>query len=95
MVPEWIRRPTAEVLSRFQAVHFVGMPVMCCDMLQNSMHEVCPSIYIKNKKHVTGDPANEGLRRRVSTATVVFPPLDSADSSFPELFVGFGLQTRH
>lgn len=25
----------------FQMVHFVGMPVMCSDMLQNSMHEVC------------------------------------------------------
>lgn len=29
-------------------VHFVGMPVMCSDMLQSSMHGVCSSIKTPN-----------------------------------------------
>lgn len=36
------------VLLCFQMVHFVGMPVMCSDVLQNSMHGVCSSIKTRN-----------------------------------------------
>lgn len=61
----------------FQMVHFVGMPVMCSDMLQNSMHGVCSSIKTRNWFSV------------IKGYVVVFqttPPLrslDHAESTFP------------
>lgn len=42
LVSEWKLLQSSKnwELFNFQMVHFVGMPVMCSDMLQNSMHEV-------------------------------------------------------
>lgn len=43
LVSEWksLQSTRTEIYYVFQMVHFVGMPVMCSDMLQNSMHGVC------------------------------------------------------
>ncbi len=69
-------------------VHFVGMPVMCCDMLQNSMHGVCSSIKTRNWYPV------------IKGYVVVFqttPPLCSlgrAESAFSEAHCWLELQTQ-
>lgn len=39
LVSEQVTLQSVRFLLCFQMVHFVGMPVMCSDMLQNSMHE--------------------------------------------------------
>lgn len=39
LVSEQVTLQSVGFLLCFQMVHFVGMPVMCSDMLQNSMHE--------------------------------------------------------
>lgn len=60
----------------FHMVHFVGLPVMCSDMLQSSMHGVCSSIQTRNRY-----PVLKGYVV-VFLTTAPFRSLDLAVSAF-------------